>query len=204
MDEDSFNNFLKVLEFYKLKQIPRNSTNAYHDEKDDVDILRRETASEHVQCCNKLANYFIFTEREFYSLDRLRVHDLLDHHDDVEIVTRDIGIANREKRIQKEKLELEGRLVFAQELPDALSQFYLDCDAEFRAKATEEAKFANAIDKMDALVHELQYPQDWGCKGFDEKNVRSWFQPAFEYSPTFMRYFEALVIHLDTKGYFNI
>jgi hypothetical protein len=56
---------------------------------------------------------------------------------------------------------------------------------------------------MDALIHELEYPQDWAAKWFDEVNVRKWFQPYFEYSPTFMKYFELIIQFLRTNGHFD-
>jgi putative hydrolase of HD superfamily len=203
MDTETFNNFLRVLEFYKLKQIPRNSSNCYEDEKDNVTYQRRETTAEHVYSCLRLADFFLSTESEFFNLDRLRVYDLLMYHDDVEIITRDTGISEREQRKRKEKQELKAIPLLSQRLPQGLDQKLLSCDAEYRAKATEEAKFATAIDKMDSLVHEFQYPLDWGPKGFDKKNVLDWFQPAFEYSGTFMKYFEMMILHLDNQGYFN-
>jgi putative hydrolases of HD superfamily len=204
MDDEEFTNFLKILELYKLKRIPRNSTNEYTDKKDNIFYKRRETTAEHVYSSDRLSDFFLITEPEFSGLDRLRVHDLLMYHDDVEIITTDIGISEREKRLYKEKAELEAIPILSQRLPQGLDKKLLDCDAEFRGKITPESKFANAIDKMDALVHELQYPMDWGPKGFDEKNVRDWFSPAFEYSPTFIRYFEKMILHLENNGYFKI
>lgn len=198
-----FANFLQVLEFYKLKQIPRNSTNSYHDEKDNVSYQRRETTAEHVFSCLRLADFFLTTEPEFASLNRLKVYELLMYHDDVEIVTRDVGISDREKRSYKEKAELEAIPILSQRLPDGLDKKLLEMDKEYRSKISSESKFANGIDKWDSLVHEFQYPLDWGPKGFDEKNVRAWFQPSFEHSPTFMKYFEVTIHHLESQGYFN-
>jgi 5'-deoxynucleotidase YfbR-like HD superfamily hydrolase len=203
MDPNHFANFLQVLEFYKLKQIPRNSSNQYHDEKDEVFYRRRETTAEHVFSCLRLADFFLTTEPEFANLDRLKSYELLMYHDDVEIVTRDTGISEREKRQYKEQDELDAIPILSQRLPIGLDKKLIECDKEYRAKISEESKFANGVDKWDSLVHEFQYPSDWGPKGFDEKNVRAWFQPTFQYSPTFMKYFEATINHLESQGYFN-
>lgn len=203
MNPNQFTNFLKILEFYKLKKIPRNSTNSYYDEKDDVFYQRRETTAEHVFSSLKLADFFLTTESEYAHLDRVKVYELLMYHDDVEIDTRDVGISEREKRLYKEKAELEAISILSQRLPVGLDKKLLERDKEYRSKISEESKFAHGIDKWDSLVHEFQYPLDWGPKGFDEKNVRAWFQSAFEYSPTFMKYFEATIQHLESKGYFN-
>ncbi len=203
MTPNPFANFLRVLELYKLKQIPRNSSNHYHDEKDGVFYKRRETTAEHVFSCLRLADFFLTTEPEFANLDRLKSYELLMYHDDVEIITRDIGISERRKRVNKEKVERKAIPILSKKLPLGLDKKLLDLEEEYRSKKTGESKFANGVDKMDALVHEFQYPLDWGPKGFDEKNVRAWFQPAFDYSPTFMRYFEATIQHLENQGYFN-
>lgn len=203
MDNNKFNNFLKIIEPYKLKQIPRNSSNHYNDEKDDVFYQRRETTAEHVYSCLRLADFFLVSEDEFSNIDKLKAYELLMYHDDVEIITRDTGISEREKRRNKEKLEIDAIPVLCERFPSGLDEKLMVLDTEYRQKTTEESKFAHAIDKMDSLVHEFQYPLDWGPKGFDEKNVRAWFQPVFEYSSTFMNYFEKTIKHLDSYGYFN-
>lgn len=203
MDKSKFNNFLQILELYKLKQIPRNSSNHYDDEKDGMSYQRRETTAEHVYSCLRLSDFFLSTESEFSNLDRLRVYELIMYHDDVEIITRDTGISERKKRERKEEQETAAVSILYRRLPTGLDQKLLDLDGEYRLKVTDESKFANAVDKMDSLVHEFQYPLDWGPKGFDEKNVRNWFQPAFEYSFTFMKYFETTIQYLDSHGYFD-
>jgi 5'-deoxynucleotidase YfbR-like HD superfamily hydrolase len=203
MDEERFINFLKVLELYKLKQIPRDSSNYYEDEKDKVSYQRRETTAEHVYSCSRLADYFLTTEPEFAGLDRLRVYELLMYHDDVEILTRDTGISEREKRKNKESQELEALIIISQRYPLHLDAKVILLDSEYRQGLTDESKFAKGVDKFDSLVHEFQYPLDWGPKGYYEEKVRAWFQSAFEYSPTFMEYFEKTIRHLDSHGYFD-
>lgn len=203
MKSEQLRDFLKVLTFYELKRIPRNSSNHYQDEKDGVKYRRRETTAEHICSALKLADYFLVSEPEFSQLDRTRIYSLLLYHDDVEIETGDIGISEREKRRSKEKMAQEAIPSLAKRIPKRLVSKLMKCDEEYRAQSTPESRFARAIDKMDSLVHELQYPEDWGPKGFDEKNVREWFQPAFEYSTTFMNYFEALIQHLNNNGFFE-
>jgi putative hydrolases of HD superfamily len=203
MEEDRFSNFLRILELYKLKQIPRNSSNHYEDEKDNTFYQRRETTAEHVYSCLRLSDYFLSIENEFTGLDRLKVYGLLMYHDDLEIITRDTGISERKKRAEKKSQELAAVPILSQRIPRELGIKFVEMDKEYRAKITKESKFANAVDKMDALVHEFQYPSDWGPKGFDEKNVRNWFSPAFEYSPTFKEYFERIILYLDSNGYFD-
>ncbi|MCK4429211.1 MAG: HD domain-containing protein [Candidatus Aenigmarchaeota archaeon] len=200
----NFEDFLKVLESYKLKQISRNCSNFYYCEKEDVKHKRKETTAEHIYSSLKLADYFLLTEKEFSQLDRLRVYELLMYHDDIEIDTKDVCISNREERKYKNEKEVEALPGLASRYPSKLGEKLLKRDSEFRERKTPESQFAHAVDKMDALIHELEYPQDWGPKGFDEKNVRVWFQHAFDYSPTFSKYFEYIIKYLNDKGYFKI
>jgi len=150
-----------------------------------------------------LVDFFITTESEFFNLDKLKIYDLILYHDDIEIDVRDTGIADREGRLNKEQIEIEAIPILSKRLPSKLGQKLVIYDFEYRAKLSEESKFANSIDKIDALIHELQYPLDWGPKGFDEKNVRAWFQPTLEYSPTFLKYFEAIIKYLEEQDYFK-
>ena len=57
---------------------------------------------------------------------------------------------------------------------------------------------------MDALIHELEYPADWGPKkSFDEKNVRNWIEHNFTYSKIFKVYFEMIIKYLNENNYFK-
>jgi putative hydrolase of HD superfamily len=199
-----FNDFLKITETYKLKEVSRSCSNFYDCEKENVRHERKETTAEHVYSCLKLADYFLSTEKEFSKLDRLKVYELLMYHDDIEIDTEEISISEREKRENKEALEKAALPILASKYPEKLKEKLIIMDSEFREERTLESKFAHSVDKMDALVHELKYPEDWGPKGFGEKNVRDWFQPAFEHSSTFSEYFENIITYLKENGHFNI
>lgn len=198
-----FEDFLKIIKVYELKEVSRSSTNAYHCDKENIDYVRRETTAEHVYSGIRLADYFLSTEKEFAELDRLKIYELFMYHDDIEIETKDVGIAEREKRKNKEVSEIEALPALSAKYPFVMQEKLLSMDGEFRQGKTLEAKFAKAIDKMDALIHELKYPKDWGPKGFDEKNVRAWFQTDLEYSPTFLEYFENVVGFLKENRYFE-
>jgi 5'-deoxynucleotidase YfbR-like HD superfamily hydrolase len=204
MKRDKFTDFLKIVKLYELKKIPRVSSNHYFDEKDNISYKRRETTAEHVYSCLRLADFFLSSETEFSDLDKVKVYELLMYHDDIEIITLDTGIADRQKRKNKKDKELEAIPILYNQIPTTLNDKFISLDTEHRNKSTLESKFSNGIDKMDSLVHEFQYPYDWGPeKNFTEKTVREWFQPNFEYSPTFMKYFEKVIKQLDSQGYFN-
>lgn len=200
--DENFNDFLKILELYKLKWVARNCSNIYHDSKENIDYERKETTAEHISSLINLADYFIFSVSEFSKLDRLKVYDLIKCHDDPEIITEDTCISDEEWKEVKKKSEDEAIPILIWSLPEKLKQMRLDLINEYREWTTPESKFVKAVDKMDALVHELQYPKDRGPKWFNEKTVRKWFQPAFEYSPIFMNYFKNIMKYLKINNYF--
>lgn len=201
--DKKFNNLLKILELYKLKHIPRDSSNYYHDDKDKIEYKRRETTAEHVYSCIRLADFFLSTEKEFSTLDKIKVYELLMYHDDAEIITGDIGIIDYEKRKTKEKEEIKAIEKLYYKFPNILNDKLKKLDKEYRKRITNEAKFAYAIDKMDAMIHELQYPKDWGQKGWDESKVRKIHESKFRYSPTFTKYFEELMKYVNKNKYFE-
>ncbi|EKE30206.1 MAG: hypothetical protein ACD_2C00027G0019 [uncultured bacterium (gcode 4)] len=197
-----FWDFLQILETYKLKQVARNCSNFYHDSKENIYYSRKETTAEHVYSTLKLADFFLFSEKEFSGLDRLRVYSILLYHDDIEIETEDTCISDTEKRKTKSEEEIAKVPILAAKYPKIISKIFSESDDEYRTNLTSEANFAHAIDKMDALVHELQYPADWGPKWFTRDNVIKWFRPSFEHSPTFLRYFDAILRFLEENHYF--
>ena len=200
--DENFNDLLKILELYKLKWVARNCSNIYHDSKENIDYNRKETDAEHICLTQKLCDYFLFTEEEFQYLDRLKVYELALYHDDIEIDAWDLCISNIEWRKNKSQNELACLENLASKYPTKLQNRLISLDTEYRNKITPEAKFVNAVDKMDALIHELQYPKDRGPKWFTEEVVRTVFQLHFEYSPTFMQYFENIMKYLKINNYF--
>lgn len=202
MLDENFEDFLKIIETYKLKKVARNCSNFYHDSKEKIFYKRKETTAEHIYSWLKLADYFLYSEKEFSALNQLKVYELFMYHDDVEIETEDTCISQTKIRENKDKNERGALPILANKYPEKLWDRLIKLDTEYRNMKTPESKFAHAIDKMDALVHEIQYPQDRGPKWFSEENVRKRFQPTFEYSPIFMKYFESMIIYLKTNNYF--
>jgi len=203
MEKNKFKDFLKVAEFYKLKQVSRGNHNRYFCEKQNINYERMETTAEHIYSALRLADFFLSMEKEFSKLDRLKVYELIIYHDDVEIITGDVGISERDKRANKKLEEIKTLPEIIKKIPEILKGKLKGLDNEFREMKTSEAKFAKAIDRMDPMIQALPYPKDWGPKGFNEKNLRKWLQHSFEYSKTFMEYFEKLITYLDKEGYFE-
>ena len=82
---NDFWDFLRVTELYKLKKIDRNSSNNYFETKTKTHISRKETVSEHVYSCLKLADYFFSLKLdELKHLNQMKVFKILMYHDDIE------------------------------------------------------------------------------------------------------------------------
>lgn len=200
---DELKELLKVCELYKLKEVSRNNSNFYFCPRANIEYRRKETTAEHVYSCLKLADYFLST-KDFSDLDRLKVYELLMYHDDIEIDTEDVCISNRERRKTKDEEERLALPGLAARYPDVLKEKLIEMDTEFREYQTAESKFAHVIDKLDAFMHELKYPKDWGPRGFVEETVREWYGPPFSQFPAFARIFEELIKYLEGNGYFNV
>jgi putative hydrolase of HD superfamily len=195
---------LKILIPYELKCVARKSSNHYTDSHLDKEIIRGETTAEHVYSSLKLADYMISSHDEFKKLDKLKVYEILMYHDDCEIEAGDVCIADTKARINKEQQEIEGVKLLAQKYPHVLGEKLLTLDNEYRNSTTPEAKFSKGIDKLDALIHELKYPGDWGThKGFGYEQVEKYFRSSFEHSSTFSLVFDNILVYLDKNKYFD-
>jgi putative hydrolase of HD superfamily len=202
--KEKFKDFLKIQRIYDLKNVSRMNSHNYFCSKTNRDIERKETTAEHVYSSLKLADYFLMNEEEFGNLDRLKVYDLLLYHDDCEIVAGDVPIANRENRELKEVEEVKAVKILFVEYPKNVNDKMVALDREYRELESEEARFAKAIDKFDAIIHELRYPDDWAKKGFDEEKIREWHGKYLEYSKTFNLYFEFIIEYMNENGHFDL
>lgn len=205
MDEKLFSDFLKITKTYELKYVARKSSSIYVDSHLDKKIVRGETTAEHIYSSLKLADYMISNFDEFETIDKLKVYEILMYHDDCEIEVGDVCVADSQVRIDKEKCELEGVKILSDKYPEVLKNKLLSLDDEYRSLTSSEAQFAKAIDKLDAIVHELKYPCDWGShKGFGYDDVNKYFRKYFEFSSSFMMIFERLLVYLNENRYFVV
>ncbi|MBI2669048.1 HD domain-containing protein [Candidatus Woesearchaeota archaeon] len=182
-------NINKLRKFYELKKIERaNSVSC-----------RKESSAEHSWSCLILADYFLSTMKT--KLDRLRVYELLLYHDVVEIEAGDVCITEEEKRKKKQEMEQEAIHILKEKIPPAMKDKLVALFTEFEEMKTKEARFAKAIDALDAEIHELDYKQDW--KGWTEEFLRKKKGPLFEEFPETKEMFEKIMAYLKEEGYFN-
>lgn len=200
MNTSTFN-FLQILETYRLKKVSRACSNNYTCEKTNENIEKKETVAEHIYSTMKLANFCMDYFSEFYDLNKVKVYELILYHDDIEILTGDVNIADIERRKKVEIEEVNRVPELAKKYPSQMGNKFKLLDTEYRNLFTREARFAKAMDKLDACLHELQYPQDWGyAKGFSKKQLISYSRKYFEFSDSLLELFDNIVIYIEKDG----
>jgi len=148
---------------YKLKSVNRYAT---------VDN-RKESSAEHDWSSLILADYIM--TKTHINIDRLKVYELLMYHDLMKIHAGDTpinpSIEDQHKveinQLQKEKQAFHKIIT---ELPENLSKKYESIYTEYIESVSEEAKFARAVEQLDAEIHEMDYKQDW--KNWTEEFLR--------------------------------
>jgi putative hydrolase of HD superfamily len=158
-----------------------------------------ESSAEHMWGCLLLADYFLSSMKT--KIDRLKAYELLMYHDIVEIEVGDTPIHPDAVDSTKSKRESDASVVLSKKLPSVLSQKYLDLFNEYEAGKTIEARFARAIDGLEAEIHELDYKQDW--EGWTKEFLVSKKAYLFEDFPEMKEAFNGIVEYLDTNGYFS-
>ena len=111
-------NFDQLRILYKLKEVYR--ANSVAD--------RKESSAEHSWSCLVLADYFL--SKHNFSVDRLKVYELLMYHDAVEIIVGDVSIDDDEARVNKVQQEKDAIGVLKRKLPVELSEKFAWVSAE--------------------------------------------------------------------------
>ncbi len=179
----------KLRKLYRLKNIERSCSVSG----------RKESSAEHSWSCLILADYFM--SKMTVKLDRLKVYELLMDHDVVEIEAGDVCISKEEDRKNKKKKELEAMHILKDNIPEVLSSKFVSLFNEYEERKTLEARFAKAIDALDAEIHELDYKEDWA--GWTEEFLRSKKEKYLEEFPEMKEVFEKTVSFCKENGYFN-
>lgn len=180
----------QLRKFYRLKNIERACS-----------VLgRKESAAEHSWSCLILADYFL-TLMNDHSIDRLKVYETLLYHDLVEIEAGDVNLIEENKRKNKKERERQALKRLKEQLPLTLRKKFEGLFNEFEAGETKEARFAKAIDALDAEIHELDYKKDW--QGWTEEFLRKTKEPLFKEFPKLKEAFEKTLAYCRKEGYFN-
>jgi putative hydrolase of HD superfamily len=166
---------------------------------------RHESTAEHTWSTLILADYILnSSDKQALKIDRLKVYELLMYHDLVEIYSGDTPLDPKNKsdkvtnQIKRENIAFK-RLV--KELPEALTNKYKLLRDEYENMKTVESRFAKAIDKLDACLHEMDYKKDW--IGWSEKFLRDKTSEYFTEFPLIMEIFEEFLKYANENGFFN-
>jgi len=164
--------FLKLAE--KLKAVYRSAWLTDHS--------RRENDAEHMW---HMALFALLFHREFkIEADLGRTLELILCHDLVEVLAGDCNVYDTAARAaQAEREEAAARELFAV-LPDDLRAWVDACWREFEAAATPEAKFAKAMDRLQAMGQNcFSGGQAWRERGITEARSRAVNRLAWEACP---------------------
>ena len=189
MKEVCMQNIQKFRRLYALKEVYRHCSVGN----------RKESVAEHTWSALMLADYILTKSK--IAIDRVKVYELLLYHDIVEIEAGDIPIHHEEKRIHKQENERKAIVKLNKQLPKEVADKLAFLFEEFEAQQTPEAKFARAIDKLDATIHELDYKEDW--KGWNEKMLRKYHDHAVSVFPETKKLFEKIVAYVKKNDYFR-
>ena len=182
---------LKLRELYKLKEVYRKARVKE----------RQESSAEHTWSCLILADYLMDNIKSL-KLDRLKVLELLMYHDVIEIESGDVSIAEVKDPDKKRKDEFEGLKRLKKSIPKGTGKKAGRMFKEFDDEKTVEAKFAAAVDKLDALMQHMGHKADW--KGWDEKRIWQYHGKAFEFSPEMKKVFTDILSEIRKRGYFDV
>jgi putative hydrolase of HD superfamily len=133
-----------IRELFALKYVMR-----YQSVRDMT--VHSESVAEHLIGMEILSTYFLPLEDPTRKLDALRVYELILFHELGEIETGDILFHKKSHDQKLEEREAAKRV--AARLPESLQTLALDRSREFDDCKTPEAKFADAIDKIEPVFH---------------------------------------------------
>jgi putative hydrolases of HD superfamily len=178
---------MKIRKLYALKRVMRATSVAD----------RHESSAEHSWSCLVLADYLM--NRMENKLDRVKVYELLMYHDVVEVETGDTPLEKKEERKAKQAIERKAMNKMSRELPENLSQKALSLFLEFEDKKTEEARFAKAVDRLDAFIQQMDHKDE--RKYWNETKVRELYEQSFEGFPVIQKLFEELLKFVKKDGH---
>ena len=184
-----------ILEVDKLKQVQRRTIL--------MDKSRRENSAEH--SWHIALTVMVLSEyARDADIDFLRVMKILLVHDLIEIDAGDTYCHDEKgKKNQAERERLAADRIFNILPPDQAGTFR-DLWDEFEDRKTPESRFANALDRLQPLLHNIfTCGHTWQKYGIQKKQVISRMQPVDEGSHLLWDYVSRLIDKAVQKGYLN-
>lgn len=162
-NEDILAEMRALRELFALKHVMR-----YQSVRDAA--VHSESVAEHLFGMQVLSQYFLPLEDPMESLDVRRIYELILFHEIGEIETGDILFHKKSADQKAEERKAAARV--AARFPESLRTLALERFREFDECRTSEAKYADAIDKIEPVFHLFE---DVGLRLFKElaisKNV---------------------------------
>lgn len=156
------------------------------------DHSRHENDAEHSW---HLGLFCLLFHRELgLEVDLERVLAMVLTHDLVEILAGDVNVYDVEaRRLQREREEAAAEQLFGQ-LPDELRDLVDGCWREFEAEETPEAKFARAMDRLQAMAQNcFAGGRAWREHGVGEADTRAVNEPSIDRCPETRPLFELIL-----------
>ncbi|UCB46734.1 MAG: HD domain-containing protein [Spirochaetota bacterium] len=178
----------KLKQFCKLKEISR-VTKVKN---------RSESPAEHTWSSIILATYFL--KKLDIKLDESRVFKLLLYHDVVEIESGDTFELDTESADVEEK-ERKAFAEVLKRIPAELTQEYSEAFSEYLEYNTPESKFAHAIDRLEPMVHQLDYKSSWKYYGYTEKVLSEKKRKYMEPFPELLEFYDKFIKYLKDNNY---
>ena len=181
-----------VLEVDKLKRVLRRTIL--------IDRSRRENSAEHSWHIALMV--FLFAEYSADTgIDLMHVIKMLIIHDLVEIDAGDTYCydeAGRQDQVQREKIAAER--IFGL-LPDDQRRELRSLWDEFERKESPEAKFANALDRVQPFLHNyFTDGQTWQENQINSRQVLDRMQPVKNAAPALWAYVNTLIGEAVERG----
>jgi putative hydrolases of HD superfamily len=124
------------------------------------------------------------------------VMGILLYHDLVEIEAGDTYVHDKEAQKTKNQREKKGLAILKRKIPEILVKRYIALYEEYKECKTDEAKFANAIDKLDPIIHSLEKGHSWAEWDLSEDDVREAKERHMVFSKEFTEILEELIAYL--------
>lgn len=181
----------KLYNLMKLKEVERRGRVG----------SRQESSAEHTYGCLILAEYFLPKINQ--KLDSLKVLRMLTYHDVVDIEAGDTFLLDEKNRKTQPQREAAAANILTAKIPKEISTEFKKLWDEFNQRKTPEAKFCQAIDKIEPVLHSLFDKEAWIINNFTEKKLRDKKEGYFLQFQPIMDFFNALVRYMAGNKYFG-
>lgn len=158
---------------------------------------RQESTAEHVYGCMILAEYFL---PHVEGIDKLKVFRMLLYHDMVEIEAGDTFILDAKGRKDKAEREREALDSLSGELPSHVGSSFRDIWTEYEEGNSLEARFCQAIDALEPVVHHLKQVDYVIECHFTEDVLRKKKGSMLKEFPEMLKMFNEIIDQWKSKG----